>query len=303
MPGSGASPGANHVVRSQDHRRHDRRRHRQAGLRRRRRHQGRQGRRPRQGRRAGHDDDRCRRQGRLAGLRRRAHPLRRADPVGPHAVDLALAWRHHDGDRQLRLRRRTDQGDPSQADHADAREGRGHEPRGARGRPRRRLAVRDLPAVSRHAREARLGDQHRRPVRPHAAAPLRHGRGIDRARRHARRDRRDEEADARGDGSRRDRLRHLGVGQPQRLCRQAGAEPPGHRRGDGRAGLGDGRAEARPDADHHRPRLLDPPHGRGQPQVRRAGHLDRPALPPLRPGRPSQAARPRRRAAQVGRAW
>ena len=127
------------------------------------------------------------------------------------------------------------------------------------------------------------------------------GEEFDRARRHARRDRRDEEADARGDGGRRDRLRHLGVGQPQRLCRQAGAEPPGHRRGDGRAGLGDGRPEARPDADHHRPRILDPAHGRGQPQVRRARHLDRPALLPLRTGRPSQAARPRRRAAQVGR--
>ena len=30
-------------------------------------------------------DHRRHRQGRRAGLRRRAHPLRRADPVGPHA--------------------------------------------------------------------------------------------------------------------------------------------------------------------------------------------------------------------------
>ena len=93
----------------------------------------------------------------------------------------------------------------------------------------------------------------------------------------------------------------LGLGQPQRLRRQAGAQPPGDARGNGFAGLGHGRAEARPDADHHRPRFLDPPHGRGQPQVQHPRHLDRPALPPLRPGRPSQAARPRRRTAQGGR--
>ena len=239
-------------------------------------------------------------QGRLAGLRRCAHALRRPDPVGPHAQHLAVAWRHHDGDRQLRLRRRADQGDPSQADHADAGEGRGHEPGSAGGGPGHELAVRDLPAVPRRAGEARLGDQCRGPVRPYAAAPVRHGRGIDRARRHRRRDRSDEEAGARGDGRRRHRLRHLGVGEPQRLCRQARAQPPGHRRGDGRPGLGHGRAEARPDADHHRPRLLHAAHGRGQPQVRRSRHLDRAALLPLRPGRSSQAARPRRRAAQVG---
>ena len=58
------------------------------------------------------------------------------------------------------------------------------------GGPGRGLAVRDLPAVSRRAREARLGDQRRGPVRPHAAAPVRHGRGIDRARGHAGRDQR-----------------------------------------------------------------------------------------------------------------
>ena len=32
------------------------------------------------------DDHRRHRQGRLAGLRRRAHALRRPDPVGPHAA-------------------------------------------------------------------------------------------------------------------------------------------------------------------------------------------------------------------------
>ncbi len=60
------------------------------------------------------------------------------------------------------------------------------------------------------------------------------GEEIDRARGHSRRDRGDEEAGARGDGRRRHRLRHLGVGEPQRLRRQAGTEPPGDCRGDGR---------------------------------------------------------------------
>ena len=40
------------------------------------------------------------------------------------------------------------------------------------------------------------------------------GEEFDRTRRHGRRDRRHEEADARGHGGRRHRLRHLGVGQP-----------------------------------------------------------------------------------------
>jgi hypothetical protein len=39
--------------------------------------------------------------------------------------------------------------------------------------------------------------------------------------------RHDEGAGTRGDGCRRDRLRNLGLGQPQRLCGQTGAQPPG----------------------------------------------------------------------------
>jgi hypothetical protein len=58
-------------------------------------------------------DDRRQGQSCLAGLRRRAHALRRADPVGSHAVDLALARRYDDGDRQLRLRRRAPPGPPT----------------------------------------------------------------------------------------------------------------------------------------------------------------------------------------------
>ena len=207
-------PRSGHDLRPKDYRRHHRRRHRQAGLRRRSRHQGRQGRRTRQGRRAGRADDRRHRQGRRTGLRRRAHALRCPDPVGPDAHHLALARRHHDRDRQLRLRRRADPGNPSQDDHADLGKGRGHEPRGAGSRPRHGLAVRDLPAVSRRAGEAWLGDQRGGPVRSYAAAPLRDGRGIDRARCDRRRGRRHEEAGPRGDGSRRHRLRHLRLGQP-----------------------------------------------------------------------------------------
>ena len=47
-------------------------------------------------------------------------------------------------------------------DPAHARERRGHVPRRARGRPRRRLAVRDVPAVPRRDRAARHRDQRRR---------------------------------------------------------------------------------------------------------------------------------------------
>ena len=49
-----------------------------------------------------------RRQGDRAGFRRHPHPLRRPDPVGPHADDLALARRHHRRHGQLRLRHRPD---------------------------------------------------------------------------------------------------------------------------------------------------------------------------------------------------
>ena len=48
----------------------------------------------------------------------------------------------------------------------------------------------------------------------HTPLRLRDGRGVDRTRSDTGRDRADEDARARGDGCRRDRLRHLRVGQP-----------------------------------------------------------------------------------------
>ena len=134
------------------------------------------------------DADGC---GRRARLRRHPHPLRRAGVLGSHADDLAVARRDDRRDRQLRLRRRADAAGAPRAHPAHARERRGHVDRRAPRRHRRRVAVRDLPAVPRRDRAARHGDQRRRAGRPHRRAPLRDGRGGDRARRHRRRDRRD----------------------------------------------------------------------------------------------------------------
>ncbi len=94
------------------------------------------------------------------GLRRHPHPLRRAGAVGPHAHDLAVARRDHGRDGQLRLRRRAHAAGAPRADPAHAREGRGHEPRRAR-EPgsAKRVAVRDLPRVSRRRRAPRQRDQ------------------------------------------------------------------------------------------------------------------------------------------------
>jgi len=162
------SQGENDGLRPQDNGRYDYRRHRIPSARRRCRNQGRQNCRRGRGARQGDDDDRGARPRGRSRLRRHPHPLRRADSVGPHDDDLAVARRDHGSDGQLRLWRRADSSRASRTHHAHARERRRDEPEGARDRARLRMAVRDLRAVPRCSRKTGLGDQCRRadPIRP-----------------------------------------------------------------------------------------------------------------------------------------
>ena len=169
------------------------------------------------------------RQGRRAGLRRHPHPLRRAGPVGPHA----------DASRPGTASPRVVIGncgfgvaptrpDAPRAHHPHAREGRGHE-RSTRSRPGSATSGRSRPSRSISTRVEARGTAINvaRPVRPHAAAPLRHGRGRDRARRHApTRSPRCGRSCARRWTPARIGFAHVEVDHPRRLRRQAGAEPP-----------------------------------------------------------------------------
>ena len=112
----------------------------------------------------GHQGNRRRRADRGARLRRSAHPLRRADPVGSLLHDLRLARRHIGGPRQLRLRLRA--GDARRPRPGDAHHvaHRGHSVRVHEGR--HDLGLGDLPGVAQdagaHPQGCELPDLHAR---------------------------------------------------------------------------------------------------------------------------------------------
>ena len=143
---------------------------------------------------------RRRRPGAGAGLRRSAHALRRADRVGPDGDVLAVARRDHGHHGQLRRGRGAGEAVDARDPDAGPRQRRGHSLRRHEGR--HRLAVGELRRVSRRHRPARPRHQRGRPRRLHAAAPLRDGRGLLRARGHRRRDLHHAAAAPRGHGGR-----------------------------------------------------------------------------------------------------
>ena len=122
---------------------------------------------------AGAPDDRRRRQGRRAGLRRHPHALRRAG-VLRHDAEPVAAARRDDGDRrQLRLHDRAARARARRLPDAHARPRRGHVARSAR--RRRAVGLEDVRRVPRpHRRHARA--ERRLPRRPLDDPARRHGR-------------------------------------------------------------------------------------------------------------------------------
>ena len=135
----------------------------------------RQGQRPDGGARA-----RRRRPRPRAGLRGSAHALRRPDRLGPAPDLLAVARRDHRRHGELRRGRGAGEARDARDPHAGPGERRGHSLRRHEGG--HRLAVGELWPVPRCHRPPRAGHQRGRAGGIHAAAPLRHGRGVVRAR-------------------------------------------------------------------------------------------------------------------------
>ena len=205
--------------------------------------QGRPHRRHRRDQGQGRRDDRRRRARALARHRRRAHALRRAGHLGRHALALAVARRHHGGDRQLRLRhragaaRRARPGDPQPLGR------RGHGPR--RAAPGHRLGFREFQRLHGDAAPPRRLRQPGRAGRPFDHPHRGDGRGRLAAQgRHAGRARHDEGHGGRRHGQGRDRARRLLFAQPFGLWRRADAV-------DHRADVGARRAGRRHGAARH----------------------------------------------------
>ena len=158
------------------------------GVHRRRRHPRRPHRRHRRDRRGRPRDDRRRRAGRHARLRRSAHPLRRPAVLGPGRDAVERARRHDGHRRQLRVHARAAPARRRRLHPPDDGEGRGHAAR--RARAGRGLELAHLRRVPRPARLEDRG-QRRVPRRPLRAPPLRDGRRRGRQRGDARADRRD----------------------------------------------------------------------------------------------------------------
>jgi hypothetical protein len=110
--------------------------------------------------------------------------------------------------------------------------------------------------------------------RTHARAPVRDGRGRDRARGDARRGRADAGDRARRARRGRDRLRHLARAHARRLCGQAGAEPRRRVLGGRHARAHDRRVRSRDDAGDDRPRPVHPAARRDLAGDRQDGQLD-----------------------------
>ena len=138
--------GNNDELRSRHQERHRGRWHRRQALPGRCRDRGRQGRRDRQGDRGRQAHDRRRRAGRGAGLRRSAHPLRRADLLGRRGDALVMARRDQRGDGQLRRRHRALQARDARDRHARPGERRRHPVR--RAEQGHHLGLGNLPASS-----------------------------------------------------------------------------------------------------------------------------------------------------------
>ena len=122
---------------------------------------------------------RRRRPGPGAGLRGSPHALRRPDRLGSPTDLLAVARRHHRRHGELRRGRGAGEVRDARDPHAGPGERRGHSVRRHEGG--HRLAVGELWPVPRRRRAPRAGHQRGRAGGVHAAAPLRHGRGLVRA--------------------------------------------------------------------------------------------------------------------------
>ena len=174
------------------------------------------------------------------GLGRRAHPLRRPGDVGPAALAVVLARRHHRDVRQLRRRLRAgEEGASRRADGSDG--GRRGNPQPGAGRGPE-LGVGKLPRIHERAGAPAARDRHRGADRALAAARPCDGRPRGAARGgDAGRHRRDAPAHHRGAAMRRVRLHHLAHRLAQDAGRRLGAvarrrrpRAAGHRLGAGR---------------------------------------------------------------------
>ena len=145
------------------------------------------------------------------------------DPVGQ---PVAAARRHHRLRRQLRVHARPGGRGARRLPDADDGPGRGHAPRGARGR-----AAVGLDALRRLVRSPRRRRrrQRRLPRRPLGRAPGGDGRGAATSRPTPDADRRDGRARRRGLRGRGARVLHVDRAHPQRRRRRAGAVAGAHR--------------------------------------------------------------------------
>ena len=182
-------------------------------------------RRGRSRRRARHAGDRCRRPARDARLRRRAHALRRAAPLGPDRLAGVVARRDHAAHRQLRVHARAREARRRAVAPADAEPGGRHVGRCAR--RRRAVPRRELRRLPRRARRSPRR-QHGRERRTLRGATPRHGRRRLGAHRDRRRDRRDAGARPRRIARRRDGL-HVVTARAARRARRprSSVEPRG----------------------------------------------------------------------------
>ena len=183
-------------------------------------------------------NDRRRRPDRGARLHRRPHPHGRPGELGPPGHLLLLAWRHQRDHGQLRLRARPVPAGRARMVRALPDRGGGH-PAGSDAR-RHRLALGDLPGISRHRRTPAEGAELRRLYRPFGAAHVRDGQA--RADRTGNRGRHRAHG-ARGEGSgarRRDGIFQLPRRHPCHAGRHARGEPDRGMERDRCAGRRDG---------------------------------------------------------------
>ena len=121
------------------------------------------------------------------GLRGHPHPLRCPGDVGPHAHHLALARSHHGGRvGNCGFGIAPTRPEHREPDPAHLGEGGGHVATRLCSKPAsaKSGASRASPSIWTQSRERGVAINFRRHDRPHPPAPLRDGRGVDRARGH-----------------------------------------------------------------------------------------------------------------------